>query len=756
MTVATMRRADALDEEPVIPWGQVLRQLYVLVTVPLCFGFAVAKEDVLPDKYFADSHHIMGLDMAASGPSPDSFVTMAWLYRLVGAFDYPMATYLAALALFFVVMFRCIGWDDIRQFGMLEMLLFAFSGAEASIYLAQYSKESVIVLLALVLVMMPRRVHGDLVFVALACGYAYLIRQYWFIVVGLYLGLRVLLRSRRVRWLPIFLVVSMVALAFGVKLGMGVDLDSFRTGVNESNGLYAQSTIQDYIPVTGPLGGAANALLTLVLLVVPIPLILALSPTYLIFGGIISLLWLCLLQVARTGMRHGWFRAEVRLCRAVSLLLAMLAAQAIFEPDYGSYIKHLTPLLPLFFFALRARRTHRARSGTRTDPTQRPEHPRRHTHDVSHPSFVNLDDAGDPAGDPQTIKPDANARRRGHTAMTLSGTMRALLRKWYISVPGIALSCVLAGLTSTLIPAHYTSSGVAMVVQPKRPGALQSANPLLAFDTSLNTTAVMLSQSLNTPETAASLGLGAGPDKYTVKNVGDTGTGGDPNQPFIFVTAQGSTPQASIDIVQSVLSMAGQELADRQHSLHVSHQDSLSLATIAAASTPQRAPGLSLAAALGVLSLGIALTIVVCLARNRRIAPDRSHPPRARRPETDTLAALALEYGHTPLTGGPNNRASVMIQQEGAGGHDSRNGDRPSVQPAYGSAARAGAAHLGVRGEQRRPSLGGPFSAAGPGRDGAPRGHERLPAADAVRAAGGPGHELAAGGCAVVRGPTDA
>jgi hypothetical protein len=655
MTAVTMRRADALDEQPVIHWGQLLRQLFVLVTVPLCVAFAVAKEDVLPDKYFADSHHIMSLDMAASGPSPDSFVTMAWLYRLAGAFDYPMATYLATLALFFVVVFRCIGWDDIRQFGMLEVLLFAFSGAEASIYLTQYSKESVIVLLALVLVMMPRPVYADLVFVALACGYAYLIRQYWFIVAGLYLGLRVLLWSRRMRWLPIFLVVSMVVLAFGVKLGMGVNLDSFRTGVNESNGLYAQSTIQDYIPVTGPLGGAANALLTMVLLVVPIPLILALSPTYLVFGGIISVLWLCVLQVARTGIRQGWFRADVRLSRAVSLLLAMLAVQAIFEPDYGSYIKHLTPLLPLFFFALRARRTHRARSGTRTG-----QNALGGTHMKSH---TRASSTLTMPGDPPTIKLGAYARGRGHTAMTLSGTMRTLLRRWYIVLPGIALSCVLAGVTFTLIPAHYTSSGVAMVVQPKRLGALQNANPLLAFNTSLNTTAVMLSQSLNTAETAASLGLGSGPDKYTVKNVGDTGTGGDPNQPFIFVTAQGSTPQASIDIVQSVLSMAGQELADQQRSLHVSDQDSLTLATIAAASMPKIAPGLSLAAAVGVLSLGIALTIVVCLARNSRVVPpDRCHQLCARHPETDTLAVLALEYGDTRLTGGPNNGASVMIQ----------------------------------------------------------------------------------------------
>lgn len=639
MTATTTRAHDA-DPVPV-GVSQVVRQLFVLVTVAMCVGFAVAKEDVLPDKYFSDSQHIQSLDMAATGPSPDSFMTMAWLYRLVGGFDYPMGTYLVTLALFFVVVFRCVGWDDIRRFGVLESVLFAFAGAEAAIYLAQYSKESVIVLLVLTLVLMPRQLYGDLLFVALACGYAYEVRQYWFIVAGLYLGLRFLLRARRARWLPIFLVISVVVLAFGVKLGMGVDLTSFRTGVNASNRPYADSTIHDYIPVTGPLGSAANVLLTMVLLVVPVPLILALSPSYLVFGGIISLLWLCVLRVARTGMHRGWFRADVRLSRAVSLLLAMLAVQAIFEPDYGSYIKHLTPLLPLFFVALRARRIHRAGAGT------------------------------DPCGCTDghaTIKPGDTTRRRGHTAMTLSDTMRTLARMWYVALSGTALSCVLAAMAFTLVPVHYTSSGAAMVVPPRRAtgwtGEWKSANPLLSFDTSLNTTAVMLTQTLNTPEIAAGMGLGSGPDKYTVKNVADTSTGGDPNQPFIFVTAQGTTPQASMDIVGSVLAVAAQELADQQHSMRVSRQDSLALATIAGASPAKLAPGLSVAAAVGVLSLGMALTIAVCLALNRRaVARARSRQPRVRGAQIDSLPTLTNGFVTArPTTGEANNGTSLVIQ----------------------------------------------------------------------------------------------
>jgi hypothetical protein len=145
-----------------------------------------------------------------------------------------------------------------------------------------------------------------------------------------------------------------------------VNLNSFREVVAQSNSLYAQSVIQDYIPVTGPVGGALNALCTLVLLIVPVPLTFGGSPVYLVFAGMMGLLWISLILAVRTGMLSGWFRLDVRLARATSLLLAMLMVQAVFEPDYGSYIKHLTPLLPLFFFALRARRRSRGDTGTHT------------------------------------------------------------------------------------------------------------------------------------------------------------------------------------------------------------------------------------------------------------------------------------------------------------------------------------------------------------------------------------------------------
>lgn len=344
-------------EDGTIRVRRVVPQLIALVWIPLCFAFASVNQQFLPEKYFADSQHINSLALTANGPSPDSFITMAWIYRGLGAFDFPETAQLVTLGIFFMLLFRCIGWMDVSRFGIIEILLFCFCGAEASIYLAQYSKESVVVLIVLTLTLVPRKVLGDLIFIALACGYAYTIRQYWYVVAGLYVAFRLLLHAKKTRWIPVYVVIAMLVLAFGTYVFLGVKLSYFRDGPAQTNSLYAQSVIQNYIPVDGPIGGAANGLCTLVLLIIPIPLLIAPTPLYLAFAVLITVLWISVFLVVCKGTPLGWFAFNVRLARAVSLLLAMLIVQAIFEPDYGSYIKHLTPLLPLFSIALKAWRS---------------------------------------------------------------------------------------------------------------------------------------------------------------------------------------------------------------------------------------------------------------------------------------------------------------------------------------------------------------------------------------------------------------
>jgi hypothetical protein len=331
-------------------------QVVAAIWVALCLGLAGMAEDVLPDKYLQDAQHLKHLAVSATGPATDSFVTTAWVYNLFGGFAIPELTAVVTFVLFLVVLFRAAPWLEISRFGPLEIVLFCFCAVEAAIYIAPYSKESIVVLVVLTLTLVPTNPAGDVAFVTVVCLYGGFIRQYWFIIAALYVGMRLTLRMRRPMWIVAFIVVAVLVMAVGVSVVMHMNLNSFRQMVAQYNSAYAQTAIKDYIPVTGPVGGAANALLTLILLAVPIPLIITGSPVYLVFAAMMIVLWRTLFITVRDGMRRGLFRTDVRSARASAVLLATLPTLAIFEPDYGSYLKHLTPLLPLFFLSLRARR----------------------------------------------------------------------------------------------------------------------------------------------------------------------------------------------------------------------------------------------------------------------------------------------------------------------------------------------------------------------------------------------------------------
>jgi uncharacterized membrane protein len=344
-------------------------QVVVAIWVALCLGLAGMAEQLLPEKYVQDAHHIEHLALSATGPAADSFVTTAWVYKLFGGFAIPELTALVTFVLFLVVLFRCAPWLEISRFGPVELTLFCFCAVEAAIYIAPYSKESIVVLVVLTLTLVSTKPAGDVAFLTVVCLYAGFIRQYWFIIAALYVGMRLLLRMRRPMWIVAFIVLAVLVMAVGVSVVMHMNLNSFRQMVAQYNSAYAQTAIKDYIPVNGPVGGAANALLSLILLAAPIPLIITGSPVYLVFAALMIVLWLTLFTTVRDGMRQGLFRTDVRSARASALLLATLPTLAIFEPDYGSYLKHLTPLLPLFFLSLRARRAPRDRASPAGPPT---------------------------------------------------------------------------------------------------------------------------------------------------------------------------------------------------------------------------------------------------------------------------------------------------------------------------------------------------------------------------------------------------
>jgi hypothetical protein len=155
--------------------------------------------------------------------------------------------------------------------------------------------------------------------------------------------------------------------------------------------------------------------------------------------------------------------------------------------------------------------------------------------------------------------------------MDFWGAVRTLRRRWYIALPAAVTAVAVALGVFLSIPTRYQSSGVMVLTSPAAGGTFSEnispddavrVNPLLAFDGSLSTTSQILAQILADPKTRKeSLGI----DKESPDNF--TAAGGGQNGPFLFVTADSTTPEAAERMVTTVMEFATKELDKQQTSL---------------------------------------------------------------------------------------------------------------------------------------------------------------------------------------------
>jgi hypothetical protein len=201
--------------------------------------------------------------------------------------------------------------------------------------------------------------------------------------------------------------------------------------------------------------------------------------------------------------------------------------------------------------------------------------------------------------------------------MTVVGTLLVLRSRWYVTLIGMVVSCVAACLVFNLAPAQYTSTGVAVLVQPRYSNVGASANPLLNFDPSLSTTALIIVQTLDTAQADDQLGLEATGDSYTIEQASSADSGaGQIVQPFIYVRTRAHSAEASASIVRMVIDSARQGLVAQQKELDISPQSYIRLNDVYT-TPPKRLLGIALAATAAVLLMGFFLTIASALLLTR-------------------------------------------------------------------------------------------------------------------------------------------
>ncbi|WP_128596430.1 hypothetical protein [Paraburkholderia kirstenboschensis] len=150
----------------------------------------------------------------------------------------------------------------------------------------------------------------------------------------------------------------------------GETLDFARQMVNESRDpSEVGSLIVQIIPGGNMVSDVTNAMLILGTFLLPLPLVLSGVATQTI-GGICT--FFTLASMFSRYQRRGAVAAPDRfekLC--FCFIVSFLATQAIFEPDYGSFLRHLSPISPLLMYLLLSSRSERESDAAHVTPIRR-------------------------------------------------------------------------------------------------------------------------------------------------------------------------------------------------------------------------------------------------------------------------------------------------------------------------------------------------------------------------------------------------
>jgi len=306
-------------------------------------------DELLPPKYFNDSRTIVAIAQRQIVNSPDQqFEHVTRIYAFLGLVDYPVLTGLINYVAWVVVLVAA--WRGVHAGGALALGWQAAVLILGAVFLGQFSKDVFVLGVVAVLVLAGRGRAREVAILLVMLAYAGWFRPYWFLVAGLYALGRLWIGSRGLspRAVVMLLGAQLLVVVSAVHWGLGVDFAHFREAANAARigSVDAQTALpasflqSEQLPVD-----YLNALLFLLDFMLPASLAVSGGPFYLVIAGTIAALWLVFWLALIKG-RHASV-TDVRLLRAVALVTSFVAVQTAFEPDYGSYLRHITPLLPL-------------------------------------------------------------------------------------------------------------------------------------------------------------------------------------------------------------------------------------------------------------------------------------------------------------------------------------------------------------------------------------------------------------------------
>jgi hypothetical protein len=187
--------------------------------------------------------------------------------------------------------------------------------------------------------------------VVLVAGYSLLFRKYWIVVGGLAAAF---ILVRQLRLTPLWDIVAILSIFFlllvSYFLATGEYLTGWRNILTEGRDLdlFSDTAFVNAYPLTSVWLDFVNAMVALAHLLVPYSMLASGKLQHVAFAA-----WeLANVVVFGILVARAWRRrdAPARLVFAAAWVIAFTLTQSTFEPDYGTFLRHQTTLLPLLAF----------------------------------------------------------------------------------------------------------------------------------------------------------------------------------------------------------------------------------------------------------------------------------------------------------------------------------------------------------------------------------------------------------------------
>lgn len=319
--------------------------LIFVLGVLLCAFIAFMKEYIFPEKYFFDSFTIQNLIEHPYKDSGDqAFVNTAKFFNLLHIDRYFWAPIIAIISYFFAII-ALFKKYNVEVVSFSKFLLMVAYSSMAMVYISTYSKDLVLFLIIIIpFILLEKRYLFFWIFFVVF--YASFFRSYWFITIAIFFIIKFFV-VKKPKLLLLTIVFYYVAISFVYHYIFGTSLSMVRYITNlDRDAESAQTAIDIFIKGNNFFIEAANFLLTLVFLVIPIPLVLLAKPFYIILALLIIVFFYNFIKLYFKEYNNKEYT------NIFSFVIAFMLVQSLFEPDYGSFVRHLAPLYPLIFVCI--------------------------------------------------------------------------------------------------------------------------------------------------------------------------------------------------------------------------------------------------------------------------------------------------------------------------------------------------------------------------------------------------------------------